>query len=103
MSVSPRHLLAAAIVSFLLQGELCAQGGVVMITADHGNSEKMRNENGKPHTAHTTNPVPFILVDDTRKNVRLNKGVLGDIAPTILHVMGIPQPEPMTGRTLIDE
>jgi len=82
---------------------VAARGGVVMITADHGNSEKMRNENGQPHTAHTTNPVPFILVDDTRKNVRLNKGVLGDIAPTILHVMGIPQPEPMTGRTLIDE
>ncbi len=78
-----------------------AQGGVVMITADHGNAEEMIDKNGHIHTAHTTNPVPFILVDDTQKDVDLRSGSLKDIAPTILDIMGINIPEQMTGRSLI--
>ncbi|MBC8393280.1 MAG: 2,3-bisphosphoglycerate-independent phosphoglycerate mutase [Deltaproteobacteria bacterium] len=78
------------------------QGGVVLITADHGNAEKMKEPNGHSHTAHTTNPVPFILIDDARKTAKLRSGILGDIAPTILHIMGINQPGEMTGRSLIE-
>lgn len=79
-----------------------AHGGVVLITADHGNAEQMIGANGQIHTAHTTNPVRLLLVDDTRRNVRLRTGILGDIAPTILHIMGIEKPEQMTGRSLIE-
>ncbi|MCX5882209.1 MAG: 2,3-bisphosphoglycerate-independent phosphoglycerate mutase, partial [Deltaproteobacteria bacterium] len=78
-----------------------AMGGVVLITADHGNAETMADEDGHPHTAHTLNPVPLILVDDTRKQAILAPGVLGDIAPTILEIMGIEKPELMTGQSLI--
>jgi len=82
--------------------EVQSQGGVVLITADHGNAEKMLDEKGHIHTAHTTNPVPFILVDDSGKNIGLRSdGILGDIAPTILDIMNIGQPEQMTGRTLM--
>ncbi len=77
------------------------QGGVVLLTADHGNSEKMKDENGKPHTAHTLNPVPVILIDDTMKQVKLINGSLCDLVPTVLQLMGIAQPEQMTGRSLI--
>ncbi len=78
-----------------------AMGGVLLITADHGNAEIMADENGHPHTAHTLNPVPLILVDDTRRQAVLREGVLGDIAPTILEIMGIEKPELMTGQSLI--
>lgn len=78
-----------------------SMGNVAFVTADHGNAEKMRDERGEPHTAHTLNPVPFILVDDDRKDIKLREGVLGDIAPTVLEVMGIEQPEKMTGSSLI--
>ncbi len=74
-------------------------GGIAMITADHGNAEQMRKEDGSPMTAHTTNPVPFILVG---ANVRLHEGRLADIAPTILDIMGLACPEEMTGRSLIE-
>ncbi len=84
-------------------GEILSRGGKLLITADHGNAEKMIDEKGHPHTAHTLNPVPLILVDDTRKNARLKTGVLGDIAPTILQLLGIPQPEKMTGTSLLRE
>jgi len=70
-----------------------------LIIADHGNCETMKNPDGSPHTAHTTNPVPFILVDKGLKNI--NDGVLGDIAPTILKLMGIEQPEAMTRNSLV--
>jgi len=80
-----------------------AQGGVVLITADHGNAEKMIDTDGHIHTAHTLNPVPFILVDDDQQNVKLRPdGILGDIAPTILHILNIDKPEQMTGRSLIE-
>jgi 2,3-bisphosphoglycerate-independent phosphoglycerate mutase len=61
----------------------------------------MTDADGNPFTAHTLNPVPFILVDDSRKNVRLKEGKLADIAPTILEIMGIDKPEQMTGSSLI--
>jgi 2,3-bisphosphoglycerate-independent phosphoglycerate mutase len=71
----------------------------VLIIADHGNCETMMNPDGSPHTSHTTNPVPFILVDKDLKSI--NDGVLGDIAPTILELMGVEQPEAMTRHSLI--
>jgi len=74
-------------------------GGIAMVTADHGNAEQMLQEDGKsPMTAHTTNPVPFILCGAGQE---LRPGRLADIAPTILDVMGLAQPEEMDGRTLI--
>lgn len=72
----------------------------VLILADHGNCETMFNPDGSPNTAHTTNPVPFIIVDNDIKEVKPN-GVLGDIAPTILQLMGIQQPKAMTRHSLI--
>ena len=78
-------------------------GGEVLITADHGNSEKMFDENGGPFTAHTTNPVPLILVSDRFKNAKLKSGGrLADIAPTLLHMIGLAKPEEMTGESLIE-
>ena len=73
-------------------------GGVCLITADHGNAERMTDENGSPVTAHTTNPVPFCLVGAKGK---LRDGRLADIAPTMLDLMGLKRPEEMDGRTLI--
>ncbi len=77
-------------------------GGTVLITADHGNAEQMADANGKPFTAHTTNPVWFIVVDDSRKGAVLREGGrLADIAPTMLKLLGIEQPNEMTGESLI--
>ncbi len=73
-------------------------GGVVLITADHGNAEQMLDQDGQPFTAHTTNPVPFCIVG---ADVRLRDGRLADIAPTMLDLMGLDQPEEMDGKTLI--
>ncbi len=70
-----------------------------IIIADHGNCETMINPDGSPNTAHTTNPVPIIMVDNDQ--IRVHDGVLGDIAPTILQLMGIEKPEVMTGKSLI--
>ena len=70
-----------------------------LVIADHGNCETMINPDGSPNTAHTTNPVPFILVDKDLKTV--NDGVLGDIAPTILKLMGIEQPKAMSRHSLV--
>ncbi len=74
-------------------------GYTTLVIADHGNCETMVNPDGTPNTAHTTNPVPLILVDKEIK--KINDGVLGDIAPTILELMGIPQPALMTQHSLI--
>lgn len=71
----------------------------VLIIADHGNCETMINPDGTPHTAHTTNPVPLILVDSEIKQIK--DGILGDMAPTILKLMGVPQPKAMTQKSLI--
>jgi len=78
-----------------------AKGGFVIITADHGNLEKMCDENSCAYTAHTTNPVNFILVDNEKKNLLKTRGKLGDIAPTILEVMGLELPLEMTGKSLV--
>ncbi len=80
-----------------------AMGGGLLITADHGNAEQLIDyETGKPFTAHTTYPVPLYLVVPQLAQVRLrNDGILADVAPTILDILGIPQPKDMTGRTLI--
>ena len=77
-------------------------GGITMITADHGNAEQMINlETGQPHTAHTSNPVPFHLIDDASRGMQLRGGgALEDVAPTILGLLGIQSPEEMTGRDL---
>ena len=77
-------------------------GYSVIIIADHGNAELMMNEDGSPNTAHTTNLVPCILVDDTYRG-KLKDGKLGDLAPTILTLMGIAIPKEMTGTILIDK
>ncbi len=80
------------------------KGGSALITADHGNADKMLDENGKPFTAHTTNLVPFILVSEQFKNVKLrSSGILADIAPTLLTVMGEEIPAEMTGKCLIED
>ncbi|WP_269234771.1 2,3-bisphosphoglycerate-independent phosphoglycerate mutase [Flavobacterium flavigenum] len=76
-----------------------ANNYTTIVIADHGNCETMINPDGSPNTAHTTNPVPIILVDKELKNIQ--NGVLGDIAPTILELMGVPQPEAMTCHSLL--
>ena len=84
--------------------KLKEKGGAALITADHGNAEKLLDENGHVHTAHTLNPVRLILVDEQRKSTRLRPaGRLADIAPTLLDLMGIAQPAEMTGQTLIEK
>jgi 2,3-bisphosphoglycerate-independent phosphoglycerate mutase len=70
-----------------------------ILIADHGNCETMINPDGSPNTAHTTNPVPIILIDKDLKEIK--DGVLGDIAPTVLKLMGLPQPEAMTQHSLV--
>ncbi len=70
-----------------------------ILIADHGNCETMINPDGSPHTAHTTNPVPMILIDKDLKSIK--SGILGDIAPTILNLMGVEQPEEMTQHSLV--
>ncbi|RMH02712.1 MAG: 2,3-bisphosphoglycerate-independent phosphoglycerate mutase [Planctomycetota bacterium] len=80
-----------------------ARGGTVAITADHGNSEQMRDPTtGEPHTAHTLNPVPFLLLGERFRGARLRPhGVLADVAPTLLETMGLAQPTEMDGRSLL--
>jgi 2,3-bisphosphoglycerate-independent phosphoglycerate mutase len=81
---------------------LRAIGGVALITADHGNAEKMREANGQPHTAHTTFPVEIFYVGADQDQWKLHPGILADVAPTMLHRLGIPQPAEMTGRSLLE-
>ena len=89
---------AAEVVSAILKA-----GGRAIITADHGNCEQMVGPDGEPFTAHTTNPVPLILVDDMRKEAKLRTGGrLCDLAPTLLALMGLPVPEEMSGRSLLE-
>jgi 2,3-bisphosphoglycerate-independent phosphoglycerate mutase len=77
-------------------------GGTLVITADHGNAEMMRDpETGEPHTAHTLNPVPFVVVNPPAEIGRLENGRLSDIAPTLLDILGLTTPAAMTGHSLI--
>jgi 2,3-bisphosphoglycerate-independent phosphoglycerate mutase len=75
--------------------------GAVLVTADHGNAEKMKDDTLQPFTAHTLNPVPLVLVCEDLQTIRLRQGVLGDIAPTVLALLDIEQPVEMTGTSLI--
>ncbi len=76
-------------------------GGALLVTADHGNVEMMRDpETGQPHTSHTVGPVPFVY-QGTRPATLRSGGSLRDVAPTILDLLGVPRPEEMTGRSLL--
>jgi 2,3-bisphosphoglycerate-independent phosphoglycerate mutase len=85
--------------------ELQRQGGIAIVTADHGNCEQMIDPaTGGPHTAHTTYPVELIVADDLFKGKKLTlDGRLADVAPTALHMLGLPKPPEMSGRSLIPE
>lgn len=76
-------------------------GGKLLLTADHGNCELMRNPDGSPNTAHTTNLVHFIYVGADAAHVKLENGILADVAPTLLDMLGVAKPAEMTGRSLI--
>ena len=77
-----------------------AQGYGIIIIADHGNADHALNEDGTPNTAHSLNPVPFIYISDDKK-AKVKDGILADVAPSILHIMGLEQPADMTGNNLI--
>ena len=86
-------------------------GGSLLITADHGNAEMMQGDDGQPWTAHTTNPVPVILIEGEKRKLsgygneiklRQNGGGLSDLAPTLLHILNLPKPDAMTGSSLIE-
>ena len=86
----------------LVVSDALAKGYVVAVTADHGNIEQLYTAAGKPHGAHTTNLVPFVLMDPASPDrLELRDGCLGDVAPTVLEVMGIPKPPEMTGTSLV--
>ncbi len=78
------------------------KGYLVAVTADHGNIEALYTKEGKPHVAHTTNLVPFIVLDPKGRDVKLRDGRLGDVAPTVLSVLGLEQPAEMDGQSLIE-
>ena len=86
-----------------LEAAVIRAGGALLFTADHGNCDIMRDpETGQPHTAHTLSPVPVVLVNGPADATGLHDGRLADVAPTLLELLRLPQPEAMTGRTLID-
>jgi 2,3-bisphosphoglycerate-independent phosphoglycerate mutase len=80
-----------------------AMGGALLVTADHGNCELMKDPaTGKPHTAHTLNPVPLIYINDADRGVTLRSGGrICDVAPTMLELLGLPKPAEMTGTSLL--
>ena len=75
--------------------------GQMFICADHGNAEKLLDEDGEPFTAHTTNPVPFVLVNYDEDYTLREGGCLADIVPTMIEMMGMEQPAEMTGKSLL--
>jgi len=79
-----------------------ASGGACVITADHGNADNMLEPDGSPNTAHSLNPVPLIVTAGGPELALRSGGVLADVAPTLLALLGIPQPSEMTGRSLIE-
>lgn len=78
-----------------------ALGGCLLITADHGNCEQMRNPDGSPNTAHTSNLVHFIFVSKDASHFKMDDGILADVAPTLLFLLGLKQPKEMTGKNLL--
>lgn len=84
-----------------LEAAVLEKGGALIVIADHGNAEMMIAEGGGPHTAHTTNPVPCVVVGAGDVTLRPG-GMLGDVAPTILELLGVEQPPEMTGRSLLE-
>jgi 2,3-bisphosphoglycerate-independent phosphoglycerate mutase len=78
-----------------------ARGGVCVVTADHGNADHMLEPDGSPNTAHSLNPVPLIVTMEGLK-LRASGGILADVAPTVLDLLGVPQPPQMTGKSLIE-
>lgn len=103
---APAKVKCAEVVSLHLGrviDEARRQGYVILITADHGNLEEMLTPDGQPHVAHTTNPVPFIVIDSqSDKTIQPADGSLQDIAPTILSIMGLVKPNCMTGSPLVN-
>jgi 2,3-bisphosphoglycerate-independent phosphoglycerate mutase len=96
---------AAEVVDWCLSDvvrAVLAADGALVITADHGNIEQMRDEAGEPQTKHTTAPVPCVLVSKAHRGVRLRDGILADVAPTLCELLGIPPGPAMTGRSLIE-
>ncbi|MFM7556984.1 MAG: 2,3-bisphosphoglycerate-independent phosphoglycerate mutase [Alphaproteobacteria bacterium] len=87
----------------ILKKAILAKDGAMIITADHGNIECMLDEDRNPHTSHTTNPVPFILISNDSHNFTLSNGALNDIAPSILNLMQINIPKEMDGKNLIHQ
>ena len=79
-----------------------AAGYETIIIADHGNADNAENSDGTPNTAHSLNPVPFVYVTEN-KNATVSDGILADVAPSILHIMGLPTPGEMTGTNLIKD
>ena len=80
----------------------CETGYETIIIADHGNADHAINDDGTPNTAHSLNPVPFIYVTEN-KHAKVENGILADVAPSILHIMGLEQPKEMTGKNLIED
>ena len=80
----------------------CETGYETIIIADHGNADHAINDDGTPNTAHSLNPVPFIYITENAQ-ARVKDGILADVAPSILHIMGLPQPQEMTGQNLIED
>jgi 2,3-bisphosphoglycerate-independent phosphoglycerate mutase len=78
-------------------------GGVALVTADHGNAEKLRDEKGEPFTSHTTFPVEIFYVGDDHAKWRMHSGILADVAPTMLQLLGLQQPPEMTGHSLLEK
>jgi 2,3-bisphosphoglycerate-independent phosphoglycerate mutase len=102
--VLPAVLKALKALDPLIKGlvEKATKNGYnVIITADHGNSEQMFDTDGSPHTAHTTNPVPCTLITPDGSKPALRAGILADVAPTILQLLGLPQPKEMDGKSLL--
>jgi 2,3-bisphosphoglycerate-independent phosphoglycerate mutase len=89
------HAVEQVVTKILLLGGKC------LVTADHGNCEMMRNPDGSPNTAHTTNLVHFLYVAEDAEQFRCEDGILADVAPTLLALLGVPQPPEMTGHNLV--
>ena len=82
--------------------KVLSMNGTVLLTADHGNADRMYETDGSPFTAHTTNPVPFLVIGSRYADCKLREGgKLADIAPTMLKILGLTQPESMTGESLL--